>query len=264
MASGRTVEEAQRWGGGGRARNGLAPSDSDCHVSAHDLSRRFVHRASCWRARCGNSARRDLRGGRPVTGGPTSTANMTDAPIVLVDYDPRWPQLFHDEQVVLARTLAPWIAGPIEHIGSTAIPGLIAKPVIDIMVPVHSLAESRPAIEVLKALDYFYAPYKADFEHWFCKPHPSFRTHHLHLVPYACKAWFETLQFRDTLRINRAAAEEYGSLKRSLSAAFITNRDAYTEGKTVFVDRILNHQTTAPNLKSVNPTPGSVTPRAKE
>ncbi len=172
---------------------------------------------------------------------------MTDAPIVLVDYDSRWPQLFHNEQIVLARTLAPWIVGPIEHIGSTAIPGMIAKPVIDIMVPVHSLAESRPAIEALKSLDYLYAPYKTDLEHWFCKPHPSFRTHHLHLVPYASKAWSETLQLRDTLRINRAAAEEYASLKHSLAAAFLTNRDAYTEGKTVFIDRILNHQTPEPN-----------------
>ena len=78
--------------------------------------------------------------------------------------------------------LQPWLAGPIEHIGSTAVPGLAAKPVVDIMAGVESLDASRPAIAALERAGYCYAPYRADTEHWFCKPSPQFRTHHLHLM----------------------------------------------------------------------------------
>ena len=69
-----------------------------------------------------------------------------DAPVEIVPPDPSWPALFAEEAEVLRRALAPWLAGPIEHIGSTAVAGLAAKPVIDIMAGVHTLDESRPAI----------------------------------------------------------------------------------------------------------------------
>jgi GrpB-like predicted nucleotidyltransferase (UPF0157 family) len=71
-----------------------------------------------------------------------------DAPIEIVAYDPSWPVLFQTEATVLRRALGTWIVGPIEHIGSTAVPGLAAKPVIDIMAGVHTLDGSRPAREV--------------------------------------------------------------------------------------------------------------------
>ena len=83
---------------------------------------------------------------------------------------------------VLRDVLQPWLAGPVEHIGSTAVPGLAAKPVVDIMAGVESLDASRPAIAALERAGYCYAPYRADTEHWFCKPSPQFRTHHLHLM----------------------------------------------------------------------------------
>ncbi|MGB8354353.1 MAG: GrpB family protein [Chthoniobacteraceae bacterium] len=69
-----------------------------------------------------------------------------DAPIHLVDYDPQWPRLFEEERALLHPILLPWLAGPIEHIGSTAVPGLAAKPVIDIMAAVKTLEESKEAI----------------------------------------------------------------------------------------------------------------------
>ena len=97
--------------------------------------------------------------------------------------DPTWPTRFQEEADVLRRALATWLVGPIEHIGSTAIAGLAAKPVIDIMAAVQTLEASRPAIAAAADVGYCYAPYRPEFEHWFCKPSPAFRTHHLHLVP---------------------------------------------------------------------------------
>ena len=85
--------------------------------------------------------------------------------------------MFEAERARLQELLAPWLAdAPIEHVGSTAVPGLAAKPIIDIMAPVRGLAESRDAIEALKALDYMYAPYRSRVMHWFCKPSPRKRT----------------------------------------------------------------------------------------
>jgi GrpB-like predicted nucleotidyltransferase (UPF0157 family) len=123
-----------------------------------------------------------------------------EAPVEIVPYDASWPDQFTQEAAFLQRALAPWLAGPIEHIGSTAIPGLAAKPVIDIMAGVDTLDASRPAIATLTDLGYCYFPYRPDSEHWFCKPSPAFRTHHLHLVRVESSQWREALAFRDYQR----------------------------------------------------------------
>lgn len=136
---------------------------------------------------------------------------------------------------MLADLLAPWLVGPIEHIGSAAVPGMPAKPIIDIMAAVKDLDASRAAIPSLEKAEYCYAPYRAEVEHWFCKPKPSARTHHLHLVPYASRVWNETLMFRDCLRREPATAQRYSDLKLRLADAHRTDREAYTEGKTEFV-----------------------------
>jgi len=111
-----------------------------------------------------------------------------EAPIHLAAYNPAWPSLFEVERDVLEGTLEPWLSGPIEHIGSTAVPGLLAKPVIDILAAVDTLEMSRPAISVLVGLGWVYFPYRGEVMHWFCKPSPAFRTHHLHLVPFGSPA----------------------------------------------------------------------------
>lgn len=77
---------------------------------------------------------------------------MAEAPIEIAPCDPAWPAAFVHERRLLEEALAPWLAGAPEHIGSTAVPGLAAKPVIDISAPVRSLADSRPAIEAARAL----------------------------------------------------------------------------------------------------------------
>jgi GrpB-like predicted nucleotidyltransferase (UPF0157 family) len=86
-------------------------------------------------------------------------------PVEIVEYNSSWPLLFAQERQALLRALAPWLTGPIEHIGSTAIPGLAAKPVVDIMAAVSSLEASRPAIDAAAEIGYCYFPYRPESEH---------------------------------------------------------------------------------------------------
>lgn len=161
-----------------------------------------------------------------------------DAPVEIVAYDPSWPSQFLGESETLCRGLATWLVAPIEHIGSTAVPGLAAKPVIDIMAGVRTLDESRPAIAAATELGYCYVPYQADIEHWFCKPSPSFRTHHLHLIPIGTPEWLRPIAFRNYLRVHADVAAEYDALKRRLALEHRLDREAYTLGKRAFIDRI--------------------------
>jgi len=147
--------------------------------------------------------------------------------------------MFDAERGALESILSSWLTGSIEHVGSTAVHGLDAKPVIDIMAPVQGLEESRPAIDVVTSAGYAYFPYKADVMHWFCKPSPTYRTHHLHLVPYESAHWQERLAFRDALRNSPELAAEYADLKYSLVEQFRHDREAYTDAKTPFVRRVL-------------------------
>lgn len=164
---------------------------------------------------------------------------MRDAAIHIGPYDPDWTAKFEQEKAVLETLLAPWRRGPIEHVGSTAVPGLCAKPVIDIMVGVTSLAESEPAKVALHRAGYQYAAYKTEVMHWFCKPSFTLRTHHLHLIPYESPLWHDRLRFRDALRTDATLAAEYAALKLELARKFEFDRDAYTEGKSPFIARIL-------------------------
>ena len=115
------------------------------------------------------------------------------------------------------------------------MPGLDAKPVLDILIGVADLETSRACFEPLAALDYVYAPYLPEQMHWFCKPHPSRRTHHLHLVPHGSRRYREELAFRDHLRADRRAAERYAALKRELAGRLGDDREAYTEAKGDFI-----------------------------
>jgi GrpB-like predicted nucleotidyltransferase (UPF0157 family) len=164
---------------------------------------------------------------------------MGEEPISLSPPDPAWPRLFEAEREQLERVLLPWLAGPIEHIGSTAVPGMPAKPVIDIMAPVHGLAESLDARSAVAGLGYVYFPYRPEQMHWFCKPSPERRTHHLHLVPFQGSLWQDRLLFRDYLRTVPEAAEEYRELKARLAARYRNDREAYTDGKAEFVAEVL-------------------------
>jgi GrpB-like predicted nucleotidyltransferase (UPF0157 family) len=112
------------------------------------------------------------------------------------------------------------------------------------MAAVDSLEASRPAINALVEAGYVYFPYRPNIMHWFCKPSAAFRTHHLHLVPLGTKRWVECLTFRDTIRRERALAAEYAALKNRLAEKFKFDREAYTDGKTPFVERVLRRSHT--------------------
>ena len=95
-----------------------------------------------------------------------------DEPIRIAAYDPAWPARFEQERLALAAAIGDWAVGGIHHIGSTAVPGLDAKPIIDVLVGVEDLEASRACFDPLAGLDYLYAPYRTEEMHWFCKPHP--------------------------------------------------------------------------------------------
>ncbi|MGD1855694.1 MAG: GrpB family protein [Leptolyngbyaceae cyanobacterium] len=164
---------------------------------------------------------------------------MVAAPIELSSYDPEWPTRFEAEKRYLANVIGRWRWGSVEHVGSTAVPGLLAKPVIDIMFDVKSLEDSKPAIDILVRNGYQYFPYKSDVMHWFCKPSDAFRTHHLHLIPYESQLWQERIQFRDLLRSNQKIASDYAALKQSLATRYQYEREAYTQAKWPFIQQVL-------------------------
>jgi GrpB-like predicted nucleotidyltransferase (UPF0157 family) len=133
----------------------------------------------------------------------------------------------------------------IEHFGSTAVPGLPAKPIIDMLVEVTSLEETRQRIApILEALgyDYFWRPSFGDstppFYAWFIKRDASSnRTHHIHMVEAHFEHW-DRLLFRDYLMEHPDVARQYGELKRRLSDAHRGDRVAYTEAKTSFITAV--------------------------
>jgi GrpB-like predicted nucleotidyltransferase (UPF0157 family) len=105
----------------------------------------------------------------------------------------------------------------------------------------------RNFIEPLGGLGYMYAPYRPDEMHWFCKPDPAHRTHHLHLVPTDSPRFNGELAFRDYLRIHPEVAKEYAALKRRLVAELEHDREAYTEAKADFIQEVLDRA--SPDLR---------------
>ena len=158
--------------------------------------------------------------------------------ISIVPYNPGWPILFEKEALVLRRKLSPSLISRIEHFGSTAIPGVAAKPIIDILVQVTSLDETRKQIVPLlesAGYDYFWRTDSQPPYAWFIKRDAEGkRTHHIHMVEANSTLW-ERLYFRDYLREFPAEAKHYVELKQSLAEQHPNDRVAYTEGKTEFV-----------------------------
>lgn len=158
--------------------------------------------------------------------------------ISIVPYDPEWPLSFDAEAEYLRRKLPASLVGRIEHFGSTAIPGLAAKPVIDVLVEVASLDETQKQIVPLleaEGYDYFWRTDTQPPYAWFIKRDcEGRRTHHVHMAEADSKLW-ERLYFRDYLGEFPGEAKRYEELKRSLSQKFPNDRIAYTEGKAEFV-----------------------------
>jgi len=164
---------------------------------------------------------------------------VEDEPVRIVPYDASWPARFEAEETLLRGAIGGWVTGGIHHVGSTAVPGLAAKPVIDILVGVRDLPSSRACFGELAKLGYRYAPYRAEEMHWFCKPNPSHRTHHLHLVPTGSPRYQSELAFREILRSRSDIADEYAALKRALAGQYEHDREGYTKVKAAFVAKLV-------------------------
>ncbi|MFA5138822.1 MAG: GrpB family protein [Elusimicrobiota bacterium] len=167
--------------------------------------------------------------------------------IAVVPYDPRWPELFEREKEHLLSCLPKGLVRRIEHFGSTAVPGLSAKPVIDMLIEVSSLEQTqRRVVPILEAqgYDYLWRPTLGDdgppFYAWFIKRDPATRrrTHHLHMVEGTFTEHWDRLLFRDYLIAHPETAREYGALKLRLATGSPKDRVAYTMGKTDFVTAV--------------------------
>jgi GrpB-like predicted nucleotidyltransferase (UPF0157 family) len=140
--------------------------------------------------------------------------------ITVVAYDPEWPLRFERERTLLASVFA-GTGALIEHVGSTAVPGLGAKPIIDIMVGVSRLSDAERRIPALEAQDYEYVPaYEAQLpeRRYFRKPSVGPRGYHLHCVVTDSEFWVHHLAFRDYLRAHPESAAAYFEPKRRLAA----------------------------------------------
>ena len=158
--------------------------------------------------------------------------------VSLTPYDPDWPKLFTAEAEFLWVTLPTTIVKRIEHFGSTAVPGLAAKPVIDLLVEVSSLDDTtKEVVPLLESLgyDYFWrTDVKVPYPFFIKRDQTGKRTHHIHMVEADSK-WWERLYFRDYLRIFNDEAQRYENLKRTLAEKYPNDRKGYTDGKTEFV-----------------------------
>jgi len=165
---------------------------------------------------------------------------VLNLPLEISEYDPRWPELFRAERDRILAAIGKYVHA-IEHIGSTAIPGIAAKPLIDILVGVKQLDVYRECVKPLADLGYQYVP---DAERvmpdnrYFNKGPDDARTHHLHMVLYDGEFWREKLLFRDYLRSHEEVARRYEALKRDLAQRF-DDGAPYARAKGPFVKAVL-------------------------
>ncbi|MGZ9031570.1 MAG: GrpB family protein [Burkholderiaceae bacterium] len=162
-------------------------------------------------------------------------------PIVVVAYNPIWPVRFRIEAQLLRLALLA-LKPAIEHIGSTSVPGLAAKPVIDMLVGVSSLEAFEAFADRVSNYGYEYIP---EYEQalpdrrFFKRVVGGVRTHHLHVVEVNGLCWKRYVKFRNHLRADASLAARYAEVKRRLAGRFPNDRDAYTNGKTGFVEGVL-------------------------
>jgi GrpB-like predicted nucleotidyltransferase (UPF0157 family) len=161
--------------------------------------------------------------------------------ITLEPYDPAWSQAFEAERMLLERVLAPWLRGGVHHVGSTAVPDIRSKPIVDVIAGVSDLEIARGAFEPLGEHEYVYTPHRPDIAHHFSKPSARLfeATHGLHLTEPGSALWRERLTFRDRLRADPVLAREYEALKVKLANDHPGDVDAYTKGKRALVARVL-------------------------
>jgi GrpB-like predicted nucleotidyltransferase (UPF0157 family) len=177
---------------------------------------------------------------RPLPDDAGSAGRRRDR-ICIVAHQVAWASMFETERVRIEPLLAPYLTRPIEHIGSTAVPGLAAKPIIDMLAVVNSVDDASNAAPLLAVVRWVHAPEPGDTKARrlsFCAPSVANRTHHLHVVEAPSEAWRGWLAFRDRLRDDPTLCDDYADLKRSLAAKFGSDpnrRDDYRQEKAEFI-----------------------------
>lgn len=158
--------------------------------------------------------------------------------VQLVVYDPHWLEEFEKEKHLLMETFGDKIVA-IEHVGSTAVPGLIAKPIIDIEVGLRQFDNYKELISLAETVGYTYMPERVFEDYVFMPKGPEdCRTHYLHFAAFDSDEWRNVIRFRDVLRTDPQMRDEYAALKTKLASAHETDRQAYTAGKTAFIQRV--------------------------
>ena len=160
--------------------------------------------------------------------------------INLSEYNYSWPALFEKEKEILLTCLSS--ENPcIEHIGSTSVPGLTAKPIIDMMIGLPDFAFSNSLIPYIQKLGYTYFSQYEDvmpYRRFFKKENGDIVTHHIHMVETGSEFWIRHLLFRDFLRDNPNVAADYTDLKRRLAQQDWKDGNEYADAKTDFIRRI--------------------------
>ena len=156
----------------------------------------------------------------------------------LATYDPEWPRLFEQEKARLQAALGGQVLD-IQHIGSTSIPGLTAKPILDIAIAVENFEAAFACVPLIEKLGYeFMGEHGILRRHYFVKRDPR-STHHIHMLELTNAEYQAHLLFRDYLRLHPEAITQYQTLKQRLAEQHPNDREAYTDGKAEFIGQIL-------------------------
>lgn len=155
--------------------------------------------------------------------------------VVLAAYDPRWPTVY-DREAARIRDACGDAVTTIDHVGSTAVPGLAAKPIVDIMPGLVSFEAGLNCVEPMRKLGYIYrGEMGIAGRHYFNRDHDGLRVAHVHMFVVGCDEWRRHNAFRDYLRVHPDAAKRYEALKRELAERHRHEREAYTDAKTDFI-----------------------------
>lgn len=155
----------------------------------------------------------------------------------LVPYAEAWKELFEEEKRRLKKAVGRHVIS-IEHVGSTSIPGLISKPILDIGIAVDDFEAARVTISPIEELGYqFRGEYGIPRRHYFVKGHA--RTHHIHVLETTSRDWKTLILFRDYLKQHPEAKEAYQNLKQKLAARFPLDRSSYQDGKAALIQQTL-------------------------
>ncbi len=161
--------------------------------------------------------------------------------VSLSSHNKNWSSIFESEKNKILKVLGNKVID-IQHIGSTSISRILAKPVIDMAVGMKSLKNGKQIIKKMGDAGYFYRPKygRTDQHILFAKGNEDKRTHYIHIMKYNGVIWKRDLKFRDYLRNNPKKAKEYENLKKKLAKKYPNNRPLYTEAKTNFILKIIN------------------------